>query len=111
VTLNSPGGLLGMRATHGKACTARTWRRRRSLGRGRPELGDDTGVPPVSGTGCGGGERLRRQSGRLGRKLKQLGRSGLRCYWAAARLERAARLAVVLGCAGRWAGWGKRVGV
>jgi hypothetical protein len=100
-----------MRATHGEARTAQTRRRRRSPGRGRPELEDGTGVPPVSGTGRGGGERLRRQAGRLGRKLKRLGRSGLRRYWASARLERAARLAAVLGCAGRWAGWGKGVGV
>jgi hypothetical protein len=78
-------------------------------GAGRPELGDDTGVLPVSGTGRGGGERLRRQSGRLGRKLKRLGRSGLRRYWAAARLERAARLAAQAG--GLDGGKGRGLGI
>jgi hypothetical protein len=42
---------LGVRATHGEACLARTRRRRRSPGRGRAELGDDRRAPAVSLSG------------------------------------------------------------
>jgi hypothetical protein len=52
--LNSPGGLLGVRATHGEACSRRT----RAAARPRPNPGrarrggrDDMRVPPVSGSG------------------------------------------------------------
>jgi hypothetical protein len=45
-SLNSPGMILGMRATYGKACSGRTRsRRRRSPGRSRREEGDDRRVP------------------------------------------------------------------
>jgi hypothetical protein len=59
--INSPGGRLGVRATHGDACAGRTrWRReaRPSPARGPRAGGDDKGAPPVSGTGRG--MRLRR---------------------------------------------------
>jgi hypothetical protein len=46
-----PGKTLGVRATHGEACFARTRRQRQSPGRRRAELGDDKQTPQVSGIG------------------------------------------------------------
>jgi hypothetical protein len=81
-----------VRATHGGACFARTQRRRRSPGGRRLELGDDRGVPQVSGTGRGSaGRRQLGPEGQLGRVRR----------WAIARVEAAGRA----GERGCWASW------
>jgi hypothetical protein len=63
-----------VRATHGEACLARTRRRRRSLGRGRAELGDDRRAPLVSGSGEG--EGAARAAGPAGPRSDARGHAG-----------------------------------
>jgi hypothetical protein len=81
-------------------------------GRGRLELGDDTGVSPVSGTGRGSaGRRRLGPEGQLGRvrrwavaRVEAIGRAGEHGYWAGWLLRAAAERGLLgwRGCTG-WA--------
>jgi hypothetical protein len=77
--LNSPGTVLGVRATRGVRAQDGLGRRRRSPGWKRLEVRDDCWAPAVGDRG-GGGERLWRAGGGIGPK-GQLGRGGCCVSW------------------------------